>query len=102
MTKLVAKIGVAVMMLTVFTFVNLANLEAASRRCKITDPTGTPLNVRASPNGRIINKLRNGREVEILESGRDNRGRSWVYVGGYYKGNWRNWGWVFREFVSCW
>ncbi len=76
--------------------------NAASRRCKVTDPTGTPLNVRASPNGRVINRLRNGREVEILESGRDSRGRSWVYVGGYYKGRWRSWGWVFREFVSCW
>jgi hypothetical protein len=37
----------------------------AERVCQVTDPTGTPLNVRDRPNGRIINALRNGREVYI-------------------------------------
>ena len=74
---------------------------ARADRCKVTDPTGTPLNVRARPGGPIINRLRNGRMVEILETARDRRGRPWAYVGGYYRGNWREWGWVFREFISC-
>ena len=74
---------------------------ARSDRCKVTDPTGTPLNVRARPNGPVINRLRNGRIVEILDTARDKRGRPWVFVGGYYKGNWREWGWIYREFISC-
>jgi hypothetical protein len=67
----------------------------------VTDPTGTPLNVRAYPNGPVINRLRNGRVVYILALAPDARGRSWAHVGGYYKGRWRDWGWVFREFISC-
>lgn len=69
--------------------------------CKVTDPTGTPLNVRDSPNGRKINALRNGREVYILEDGFDEKGKPWSRVAGYYNGDYRVWGWVFREFISC-
>ncbi|BAY03526.1 SH3 domain-containing protein [Anabaena sp. PCC 7938] len=67
----------------------------------MTDPTGTPLNVRDIPNGRIINKLKNGKEVYILEITYDNKRRPWAKIGGYHNGQYRIWGWVFREFVSC-
>ncbi|GBD55055.1 hypothetical protein myaer87_09820 [Microcystis aeruginosa NIES-87] len=73
----------------------------AERVCQVTDPTGTPLNVRDRPNGQVVNALRNGREVYIHETAYDRQGRPWVLVGGYYKGVYRTWGWVFREFVSC-
>ena len=33
---------------------------AIGDRCKVTDPTGTPLNVRSAPNGKIIGTLANG------------------------------------------
>jgi len=102
MGRLFTATGYVLAALVLFTFVSMQPAEAGSRRCQVTDPTGTPLNVRARPNGRVINRLRNGRRVEILQSSHDSRGRSWVYVGGYYKGRWREWGWVFREFVSCW
>jgi hypothetical protein len=69
--------------------------------CKVTDPTGTPLNVRDSPNGRIINALRKDREVYIQKTAYDNQDRAWILVGGYYEGSYRTWGWVFKEFVSC-
>jgi len=69
--------------------------------CQVTDPTGTPLNVRNSPNGKVVNALRNGREVYIHEIAYDDRGRPWALVGGYYEGIYRTWGWVFREFISC-
>lgn len=29
----------------------------AERVCKITDPTGTPLNIRDQPNGKIVSDL---------------------------------------------
>ncbi len=61
-------------------------------RCVVTDPTGTPLNIRATPNGKIIGTLRNGASVTIRDTAYDSRGRPWVYIGS---------GWVFREFVTC-
>jgi hypothetical protein len=73
----------------------------AAQVCKVTDPTDTPLNVRDRPNGEIINALRNGREVDILGSAYDEQGRPWVKIGGYYQGEYRTWGWVIREFISC-
>lgn len=69
--------------------------------CQVTDPTGTPLNVREKPNGRIVNALKNGRKVYIHQIYYDKKNRPWVKIGGYYKGEYRIWGWVFREFISC-
>jgi hypothetical protein len=73
----------------------------AEEVCQVTDPTGTPLNVRTEPNGKVINALKNGREVYILEIAYDDKGRPWAKVGGYERGNYRIWGWVIREFISC-
>ncbi|HEY9612393.1 SH3 domain-containing protein [Allocoleopsis sp.] len=73
----------------------------AAQVCKVTDPTGTPLNVRSQPNGRVINSLKNGREVTIEAITNDSKGRAWAKVGGYDKGKYRAWGWVLREFISC-
>jgi hypothetical protein len=73
----------------------------AQQVCKVDDSSGTPLNVRATPNGKVINALKNGRVVDIIESKDDDQGRSWVKIGGSYKGKYRTWGWVLHEFVSC-
>lgn len=78
-----------------------AGMAQQGKRCFVTDPQDTGLNVRSEPNGRLINRLRNGREVFIQEIGYDARGRPWAYVAGYYEGQWRNWGWVYRELISC-
>ena len=69
--------------------------------CQVTDPTGTPLNVRNQPNGKIINTLKNGRNVYIEETTYDSQGRPWAKISGYYNGKYRLWGWVLREFISC-
>jgi hypothetical protein len=88
--------------LALFTSVMTLGLPTqAAKVCKVTDPTGTPLNVRDQPNGRIINALKNGREVNIEAITNDGKGRSWAKVSGYYKGEYRIWGWVLREFISC-
>jgi hypothetical protein len=68
-------------------------------RCKVTDPTGTPLNVRAQPNGKIIGTLANGTLVAILEYAPDDNGKPWAKVAHHETK--RPIGWVFREFVSC-
>ena len=91
MTKLV----MAAMALLVS--VNLAAAEG--EHCKVTDPTGTPLNVRESPNGKITGTLANGTEVTIVESKDAANGKPWVKIVDYKTK--RPIGWVFREFVSC-
>lgn len=70
-------------------------------KCIVSDPTGTPLNVRSFPQGEIINRLKNGREVYIQSEDSDSNGKNWASVSGYYKGNWRDWGWVFRPYLNC-
>ncbi|WLT38798.1 SH3 domain-containing protein [Synechocystis sp. B12] len=86
---------------SILCFVLTATPSQAKEICKVTDPTGTPLNVRESPNGKVINALRNNREVEILEIDFDQQGRPWAKVASYYQGRYRVWGWVIREFISC-
>ncbi len=70
----------------------LATSAAARAGCVVTDPTGTPLNIRSSPNGQIVGTLRNGTSVTIQTIVHDNQGRAWANIGV---------GWVYREFVSC-
>jgi Bacterial SH3 domain len=70
-------------------------------RCVVNDPTTTPLNLRASPNGAIVGQLANGQTVRILEQTVDARGRSWARITvtvGMAAGRE---GWVFREFIAC-
>jgi hypothetical protein len=76
-----------------------ADIAAAAERCKVTDPTGTPLNVRESPNGKIIATLPNGTFVTIVESKNAANGKPWVKVRHYETK--KPIGWIFREFVSC-
>ncbi|MBO3459937.1 SH3 domain-containing protein [Aetokthonos hydrillicola CCALA 1050] len=65
--------------------------------CKVTDPTGTPLNVRISPNGQITSTVKNNTEIYIYEVVYDEKNQSWAKVG--FEG--KVWGWAFREFISC-
>jgi hypothetical protein len=43
---------------------------ARVQRCMVTDPTGTPLNVRRF-DGKIIGALHNGEIVRVLRTGAD-------------------------------
>jgi hypothetical protein len=67
--------------------------------CEIMDPTGTPLNVRASPNGHIVGTLQNGVQVSVLDRAVDRKKQAWVYVG--YPENQSPIGWVYRDFIAC-
>lgn len=98
LSKVLPKTLKLILFLSVTTLSLPANAE---RICQVTDPTGTPLNVRDRPNGEIINALRNEREVYIDEIVYDDKGRPWAKVSGYHQGKYRYWGWVFREFISC-
>ena len=75
-----------------------AQAQVPRGTCLIADPTGTPLNVRASPGGRVVGNLYNGDYVVMRTTSRDAGGRPWALVGGT---DGSTHGWVFREFISC-
>lgn len=69
----------------------------AGDRCKVTDPTGTPLNIRDRQLN-VIGNIENGRLVYVQRYGEDPRGKPWAYVTD---ADGRRLGWVYREFISC-
>ena len=70
----------------------------ADRLCVVADPSGTPLNVRSGPHGRILGALHNGAAVRLLDSTRDETGRPWAFVAPRHGG--RS-GWVYRGYIEC-
>ena len=72
-----------------------------AKTCRVTDPTGTPLNARLQPNGKVINRLKNGRNVYVQSSSTDSEGKPWVLVAIKNQGNYKIMGYVLREFVTC-
>jgi hypothetical protein len=73
--------------------------SSPATRCRVMDPTGTPLNVRTSPKGTVVAALPNGMLVSIIDRAIDQHGRTWVYIGNYDTR--QPIGWVFREFIAC-
>jgi hypothetical protein len=70
----------------------------ADGRCIVADPTGTPLNVRTVPNGRIVGTLPNGLAVRIRET-TSLQDKAWVRVS---RGNEvATIGWVVRGYLNC-
>jgi len=65
--------------------------------CVVADPTGTPLNVRTSPNGKIVGKIANGERIRISDQTTVN-GKEWAYISNAAP---RPIGWVFRKFLAC-
>ncbi|MBA2400338.1 MAG: SH3 domain-containing protein [Bradyrhizobium sp.] len=65
--------------------------------CVVADPTGTPLNIRTSPNGKIVGKVANGERIRISDQTTEN-GKEWAYISNAAS---RPMGWVFRKFLAC-
>jgi hypothetical protein len=76
-----------------------AAAQYGGSRCIVRDPTGTPLNLRERPQGRVIGSPRNGTYVRLVNTSHDGLGRPRGYIVGWDTG--RPLGWVFREFISC-
>lgn len=64
--------------------------------CTVADPTGTPLNVRAVPDGKVIASLPNGTEVDVIEHREDGDGH-WALVAPYET----SWGIVYADYLKC-
>lgn len=77
-----------------------AGTPPASNRltCVVSDPTPTPLNVRASPNGVIKNHLHNGNHVQPLRFATAANGTTWAYVSNTAD---QGIGWVFFPYLTC-
>jgi len=71
----------------------------AQPRCKVMDPTGTPLNLRAAPDGKIVGTLSNGALVSVVKEASGADGKPWAYVARYEDDV--ALGWAFREFIAC-
>jgi hypothetical protein len=82
----------------VTTIISVARAEDV---CKVTDPTGTPLSVRATLDGPIVGTLKKDTEVYIEEIADDNKGRPWAKVSVKSKNKSKTLGWVIRKFISC-
>lgn len=73
--------------------------EAQRRLCTVDDPSDTPLNLRAAPNGRILGAINNGVDVLVVQVVTDARGRAWAQVRTRERRP--RTGWVFRRFIYC-
>ena len=76
-----------------------APTETAQAHCQVTDPTGTPLNIRSSPSGEITGTVTNGLQVHLVRTEQDTSGRSWSLIEQV--GDDRTLGWVYREYIDC-
>ena len=76
----------------------LATTSAFAQTCVVNDPTGTPLNVRSSPNGSILGALYNGDRVNLLRVVADRSGQSWAYIAPRGPGKS---GYVFYNYLVC-
>lgn len=70
-----------------------------SRNCVVADPTGTPLNLRTTPNGKVIATIRNGALVTITDDAVDGKGRAWSYIQN--DANSIGLGWAIKSFLAC-
>ncbi|MDO9414882.1 SH3 domain-containing protein [Pararhizobium sp.] len=73
--------------------------EAGYDRCRVADPTGTPLNVRVQPAGDIVGSLDNSMPVNRAERVRDGQGKVWAFVQNPKNGH--PIGWVFSDYLHC-
>ncbi|MGE3307206.1 MAG: SH3 domain-containing protein, partial [Rhizobiaceae bacterium] len=79
-------------------YLNCSGEDELGRICTVADPTGTPLNIRETPNGTIIGTWDNGVRVRPYEEKRVN-GKLWYAVERFADDNSK--GWVFDAYLKC-
>ena len=77
-----------------------STLGGNAQICVVSDPTGTPLNIRTVPNGGdVVETLTNGTKIRIVSTQKDGRGRIWSQIerdaGGQVLG------WVYQDYLEC-
>jgi hypothetical protein len=66
--------------------------------CTVTDPTGTPLNVRGDPGGEIWGSVGNGTKLRAMAVAQHN-GKDWAYVSQGSED--KVVGWVYVPYLAC-
>lgn len=74
-------------------------VEPVRARCTVIDDSGTPLNIRASPNGRILGGLLYGQTVEVVGVRLASNGRYWSRINGNNPAG--RAGWVSSALLAC-
>ena len=97
---IVGAIGVYIYLISSSRLVRAEDIRVA-KTCQVTDPTGTPLNARLQPNGKVVARITNGRSVYPQSISIDPDGKPWALVAIKDRGNYRVLGYVLREFISC-
>jgi Bacterial SH3 domain len=77
----------------------LAKVRMTLGTCVVSDPSGTPLNLRAAPQGAVVSTLANGRSVQITDTKSDRKGQLWVQVASNESGE--RLGWVIQNSIIC-
>ena len=67
-----------------------------TRKCHVADLTGTPLNVRNAPAGKVVASLPNGSVVEAFDTAPDKVGKDWTRIE--FKSIR---GWVLKAHLAC-
>lgn len=88
-------------MVGILAFANVQESKAQMNiPCVVNDTSGTPLNVRATPGGRIVSKLKNGTKVTVINAV-DGDGPGWSKISILRKGKQVVLGWVVSKYLSC-
>lgn len=67
---------------------------------KVSDPTGTPLNVRLSPGGKLVTSLKNGTTVYIDDVTKDSKGKDWAKISLKQGDEFITLGWVYKNYLK--
>lgn len=78
----------------------MPSISHARPQCYVDDSTGTPLNVRSTPNGQVIGRLKNGEPLFIIGDAIDSRGRAWLKII-YDTPNGGVEAYIYGEYYSC-
>lgn len=79
-----------------------AAAQMSDRVCVVSDPTGTLLNVREAPNGRVVGTIANGVWVSVRTRTTE-RGKAWAYIHDSDMAGTIGppLGWVFDAYLKC-
>lgn len=94
-------INTLMVLLLAFSFIPKAS-AGRFHLCQVSDPTGTPLNVRVKPYGTIVTSLKNGKLLLPIfkERAYDKKGNAWVPVKDHLTGKYL--GYVYEKYLFCW
>jgi hypothetical protein len=71
--------------------------------CTVKDPTGTPLNIREGPNGKVLGSAKNGTKLEFIDHVEE-KGKKWARVASFDYGTadmeYAE-GFVFAAYLKC-